>query len=632
MVISSQGLIPSTFLPHLPRSQFTLSPLLSTDIIAHISILKELYLPPIHGGFTAADVYDDEDGQDGDGASGMLKKSLRGKKRERRFSAGLVETMDGIGLGLDVNVDLGSGELTYAESKGQVMPLDDLEEENSEDDLESDEQEAAHLDPFEREWAEKWLSGVVRRAQGWIEEHDGETSDELKEIEAVLRDATAVLAMMAGTSAAGSLTRHLAFPIDPSLAPALSQLRSTTSPNPALSPETNTFLASLSTSPTSPKNHMRRFSPEAMTAHISTSPTATATGRSSALGGSVGAGGPVSPSSHRRRSARRAVLPVLLHDAPMGDHLSVGVQTWGSAILLGRQMAVRPADYGLFLPSTDENPKGNVRVLELGAGTGLLSILGRKLLDLRAIQEGTAPGLIVATDFLESVLTNLKICVDLNFPPQVEEERDGGGKGKGITTGTDKSLVSGIHIAKLDWTTFPSYMAGRASSTLTGRDEQSVRSESEEMAPFIESEDGKDGFNLVLASDCVYDETHAKLLREVVGWVLKLPDENGKGGGTFHILSPLRPTFQPELESIDTHFPPLSTYPPLSQRKEAAQSQAATGAAATLDSGLKGEGLGISRGLKIGTRGEGKRGVKGRRGEGRVDEAQGYWWWEVGWG
>ncbi|WVQ96602.1 hypothetical protein IAU59_003707 [Kwoniella sp. CBS 9459] len=613
-----QGLIPSTFLPHLPRSQFTLAPLHSTDIIAHIAVLKELYLPPIHGGFTAADVFEDEDEYRYNEVPSTTK-SLRGRKRERRFSAGLVETMDGLGIGLGLDVDIN---VDVNGSTQEKSALEDLEEEASGDDEEEEEEDGAHLDPFEREWSEKWLSGVVRRAQGWLEDHDGEAGEAMKETEAVLRDATAVLAMMAGTSAAGSLTRHLAFPIDQSLAPALSQLRSNTSPNPALSPETNTFLASLSTSPTSPISHMRRFSETMSNGNgLSTSPTiAIATGAS---------GGPLSPSSNRRRKrSRKAVLPVLLHDAPMGDHLSVGVQTWGSAILLGRQMALRPADYGLFLPVSPENPKGNVRVLELGAGTGLLSILGRKLLDLRAIQQGTAPGLIVATDFLESVLTNLKICVDLNFPPQVESETDGGAKG--ITTGTDKSLESGIHIAKLDWTTFPSYMARRtnASGNKTTSSPASEPSD-EEMAPFIESKDGEDGFDLVLASDCVYDETHAKLLREVVSWVLKLPDENGNGGGTFHILSPLRPTFQPELESIDTYFPPLSTYSPLSQRKAAAQ---AGRTPPTFESGLGGEGLGIPRGLKIGTRGEGKRGVKGRRGEGRVDEAQGYWWWEVGWG
>lgn len=82
-----------------------------------------------------------------------------------------------------------------------------------------------------------------------------------------------------------------------------------------------------------------------------------------------------------------------------------------------------------------------------------------------------------------------------------------------------------------------------------------------------------------------------------------------------HILSPLRPTFAPELESIDIHFPTLASYPGLASRGQD-----------------DGEGLGAAKKLKLGVRGEGKRSVRGRKGEGRVDETLGYWWWEVGWG
>ncbi|WWC62977.1 uncharacterized protein I303_105575 [Kwoniella dejecticola CBS 10117] len=624
------SIIPSSFLPPLPRNQYTLVPLLVADILARISILKELYLPPIHGGFTSADVFDDED----EASSGKQgRKVVRKQKRERRFSAGLVETMDSIGLGLDVSLDsrqahglevlveedqLGKGdqELEVDSEDSDAEDLEDIDAET-----ETDAQE--HLDPFEREWSEKWLGGIIRRSQNWLEENSGDSSstslEEVKDMEVVLRDATAVLAMMAGTSAAGSLTRHLVFPLLPSLAPALA-LQSRAPSNPALSPETNTFLASLATSPTSPKvdyrGHFRRSS-NASTV-LSSSPTNTTsmtTGRKS-----------TKPRAGRQK---QAVLPILLHDAPMGDHLSVGVQTWGSAILLGRRLALNPQDYGLFpsisATTTSHSEKRDIKVLELGAGTGLLSILCKKLLDLRAhsmVESGEVPGkhLVVATDFLKSVLDNLKICVDLNFPnnPMTlpnEKEKDADGE-----TGTSGKMEEGIHIAKLDWTTFPTYMQSKGQEG------------SEELAPFLKGR-GKEGFDLVLASDCVYDETHAKLLREVVGWTLKLPDANGENGGTFHILSPLRPTFAPELESIDTHFPPLSTYPPLSTREEAAAAKSGMQhAQEDKGSESRGEGLGLERGLKIGTRGEGKRGVKGRKGEGRVDEGSGYWWWEVGWG
>lgn len=445
-----RGVIPSTLLPPLPRAQYTLEPLTPSELLAHMALLRELYMPPIHGGFTASDV--------------NVEVEISGRKRTRTLSGGAV--------------DLPGLELTG-------LTLNELDEDGDS----ADEDDNDPNDPFEREWAEKWLNGVVRRAQVYLEDHED------PEIESVLREATAVLAMMAGTSAAGSLTRHLAFPLAPELATNLIKLAS----NPSYSPETNKFLQSLSTSP---------VSPVARLATLSTSPI-------------------------RTSKSRQPVLPVLLHDAPMGDHLSVGVQTWGSAILLGRELALNPAKFGLFA--------GASRVLELGAGTGLLSILCRKLLDLK-----NAGGIVVATDFLPDVLENLRVCVDLN--------------------------AVNVEIAKLDWTTFPSWMARRAGEVVKPRQTSGTRTPRlatdpptgsstprepeytrvletqssnpglarrvlERLEAYVPPEDEElaaypEPFDLVIASDCVYDPTHAEMLREVASWVLRLP-ENGDGGGTF---------------------------------------------------------------------------------------------------
>lgn len=131
--------LPTQFLPHLPRTQSTYSPLRTVDLLAHIAVLRRLYVPPIHGG-----------------------------------------------IGQSV-------------SNGA--------------DSEIDEESVGHLDSFERDWAQKWLEGLFRRAQTWIEENDPEGSDEegeestgdeyglrMEEVEKVLSQATAALAMMAGTS------------------------------------------------------------------------------------------------------------------------------------------------------------------------------------------------------------------------------------------------------------------------------------------------------------------------------------------------------------------------------------------------------------------------------------------------
>lgn len=331
--------------------------------------------------------------------------------------------------------------------------------------------------------------------------------------------------------AAGSLTRHLLFPVHPDLAPALRTVRKQMTSNPDLSPETQTFLASLSTSPVSPLM-LRRLtltSPTLAPTRYRRTSTAHSYHSDQSLSPTLSTHGLPSTSRTQTKIRRRPAIPVLLHDAPMGDHLSVGVQTWGSAILLGREMALRPDNFGLRLPDHLKGKKGGLRILELGAGTGLLSILCRKLLDIRSLSHRyldatstdsgstqKSEGLVVATDFLPSVLDNLKICVDLNFPPTLDNPDT-------ALSHRDNDMESGIHIAKLDWTTFPGYMESKVN-------QGDYQGEEEEMGRFLE-----EPFDLVLASDCVYDPTHAKMLRDVARWVLRIPEEGviGDQGGTF---------------------------------------------------------------------------------------------------
>ncbi|KAK1566225.1 methyltransferase domain-containing protein [Colletotrichum navitas] len=110
----------------------------------------------------------------------------------------------------------------------------------------------------------------------------------------------------------------------------------------------------------------------------------------------------------------RASVPVTvrLNDRLAGtnsaDPDDVGLQSWGASILFSEIMCASPACFGLAQPGLGPSP----RIVELGAGTGLVSlVLGGMLPYLGA----TSPT-IVATDYHQAVLENLRSNVLLNFP------------------------------------------------------------------------------------------------------------------------------------------------------------------------------------------------------------------------
>ncbi|CAE7059459.1 unnamed protein product, partial [Rhizoctonia solani] len=128
-----------------------------------------------------------------------------------------------------------------------------------------------------------------------------------------------------------------------------------------------------------------------------------------------------------------------------GDHTAVGLQTWGSACILAERIARDPIAFGL--PSTASNslsePKG-ARILELGAGTGLLSLLAGKLVE-RAGKDNSNYT-IIATDYHSAVLDNLRANVQSNF--------------------SDSDAKSGplVDVRPLDWSL---YLTGKPTTDLS---------------------------------------------------------------------------------------------------------------------------------------------------------------------
>jgi hypothetical protein len=176
------------------------------------------------------------------------------------------------------------------------------------------------------------------------------------------------------------------------------------------------------------------------------------------------------PSCRRCHYVDVSPITVELNDVPVDgtDHTAVGLQSWGSAIVFAERMCLDPERYlgGLHsctsAPTTDMKTKTSVRrrrLLELGAGTGLLSITAAQILSRTSVQAK-----IKATDYHPSVLENLA---------------------RNVRHDLSAACVS---VEKLDWCAVP-------------------RTEGV--------------YDVVLAADVVYYPEHARWIRGCVGRTLK---------------------------------------------------------------------------------------------------------------
>ncbi|KAL6307755.1 putative methyltransferase-domain-containing protein, partial [Sparassis latifolia] len=200
-------------------------------------------------------------------------------------------------------------------------------------------------------------------------------------------------------------------------------------------------------------------------------------------------------------------VEVELNDAPLlsTDHTSVGLQSWASAIVLSERICADPKAFSLSCSAA--NP---LRVLELGAGTGLLSIVAAKVFQQQQQQHPHVhPATVLATDFHQSVLANLQTNIDANFPCP-----------------PSSSLLSPpcISLQALDWQ-FPVYEDALASP-----------------------------FDVILAADVVYHPHHPQWIRACVQRLLAPK-------GVFWLIIALRPTGRHEgmSDTVTEVFPLAST-------------------------------------------------------------------------
>lgn len=200
--------------------------------------------------------------------------------------------------------------------------------------------------------------------------------------------------------------------------------------------------------------------------------------------------------------------PIIIHirDASIlsQDHTSVGLQTWGSSCILAQRMVESPAAYGLQQRGDGEK----LNILELGAGTGVLSMVMAKLFTSDEAQ-------VIATDYHSAVLDNLRANVSGNF---------------------DGALSSASHeppmVLSLDWRHLHCIASSGA-----------IRDAKPE-APFDTS------FDIIIGADIIYEPEHALWIKSSVELLLKRD-----GRSFFYLIMPMRPTHEVETASVRETFP-----------------------------------------------------------------------------
>ena len=206
-------------------------------------------------------------------------------------------------------------------------------------------------------------------------------------------------------------------------------------------------------------------------------------------------------------------IKVRLTDLPLDnqDYTSLGAQTWGGACLMADLLVQSPPAFALG--PAHGRP---LRVLELGAGTGLVGLAAGVTLATHCTRAD-----IVLTDFHAAVLANLRNNAAANCP--------------------DSADIVRMSVHPLDWAELA---AAPADALLP--------------VPFDQP------FDVVLGADIIYELEHARWIKACVEKLLRIPsaetmDAIALPHPEFHLVMPLRSTHAAESQTVEQVFPSASS-------------------------------------------------------------------------
>lgn len=198
------------------------------------------------------------------------------------------------------------------------------------------------------------------------------------------------------------------------------------------------------------------------------------------------------------------LVQVQVTDMPLEnrDYTTLGAQTWGGACVLAEIIIQNAHSFGLHSEQSSRTT-GGLKILELGAGTGLVSLAVHRYLASQGLC-----ATIYATDFNSLVLSNLTHNIATNK----------------LTTPGSRDLE--IFSRLLDWSD-----------------------------PDAANPDLFNSVDLVLGADVIYEELHARWIRACLEKFMRKPRPGSVQRPVFHLVIPLRPTHTSESSTIEGAFP-----------------------------------------------------------------------------